>query len=241
MPTRPAKWTKLSRPRSTGGDGTTEPVTDIALPWTTGSEGVDTAGTIQASHAYADNGIYTVTVTVYDDDEGFDTETFTVTVNNVSPDLEALADQETTEGTFISLQAEADLGTPDFTDPGFDNSANSPGELDETFTATIDWGDGTTEPVTDISLPWTTGSEGVDTAGTIQASHAYADNGIYTVTVTVYDDDEGFDTETFTVTVNNVSPDLEAPGRPGDDRRHPRLAPGPGRSGNTGLHRPGLR
>ena len=62
-----------------------------------------------------------------------------------------------------------------FTDPGID-----------THTATIDWGDGTLAPA-DVS--------GTSVAGT----HTYADNGVYTVTVSVADDDgaTGSDTAAF--------------------------------------------
>ena len=54
---------------------------------------------------------------------------------------------------------------------------------EEDFSATIDWGDGTTEPAADIALVETPGGEGVLTTGTIDAEHAYADAGTYTVTV----------------------------------------------------------
>ena len=185
------------------GDGHTEPAAEITLDETPGSEGVLTTGTIDATHAYADNGVYTVTVTVKDDDGNEVSDTFTVTVNNVDPTLDAGQDQTVDEGTFITL----DPAT--FTDPGFDNAA---GGTSEDFTATIDWGDGHTEPAAEITLDETPGSEGVLTTGTIDATHAYADNGVYTVTVTVKDDDGNVVSDTFTVTVNNVSPTLTVVG-----------------------------
>ncbi|MBA7645143.1 hypothetical protein ES703_52896 [subsurface metagenome] len=99
------------------------------------------------------------------------------------------------------------LGT--FTDPGFDNPLNFSGELTETFAFSIDWGDGTLpdsgEATVDIA-----GDRGVLTEGSFDASHIYADNGTYTVTITVSDDDGGSDTKTLLVMVNNVAPMVDA-------------------------------
>jgi hypothetical protein len=47
--------------------------------------GTATAGTIDDSHTYADDGTYTVTVTVSDDDGGSATQSFAVVVANVAP------------------------------------------------------------------------------------------------------------------------------------------------------------
>ncbi|TPW19182.1 MAG: PDK repeat-containing protein [Elusimicrobia bacterium] len=136
---------------------------------------------VLAQHAYGDNGAYTVTVTVADDDGGRSVKTFTAAVANVAPELAALADQTTAEGSLISLQGAT------FTDPG---------TLDS-HTATVNWGDGTTETAT-ISTK------------TVLAQHAYGDNGAYTVTVTVKDDDGGTHARSFTATVANVPPSLSA-------------------------------
>ncbi len=204
----------FDNPLNVGGE-TTEKFT-FAINWgdgrpvdsgppmidTPGGPGVPTAGSFDGSHIYADNGIYTVTVTITDDDAGSTSATFTVTVNNVAPTLTVAPNQTVNEGSLLSI---TDIGK--FTDPGFDNPLNVGGETTEKFTFAINWGDG--RPV-DSGPPTidTPGGPGVPTAGSFDGSHIYADNGIYTVTVTITDDDAGSTSATFTVTVNNVAPTL---------------------------------
>ncbi|MHC4594215.1 MAG: PKD domain-containing protein, partial [Planctomycetota bacterium] len=69
-----------------------------------------------------------------------------------------------------------------FTDPG----------LADTHTIEWDFGDSTTA------------------VGTLTPSHVYADNGIYTVTLTVTDDDGASTNDTLAVTVNNIAPTVTA-------------------------------
>ena len=59
-----------------------------------GSPACSTAGSFDGSHTYADNGVYTVTVTVFDDDGGTTSQTFTVTVDNVAPTLTVVAESD---------------------------------------------------------------------------------------------------------------------------------------------------
>jgi PKD repeat protein len=115
--------------------------------------------TFNLSHTYADNGVYTVTVTVTDNGGGVDSCTLTVTVNNVAPAVDAGEDQTTDEGSTVSFS-----GT--FFDPGAD-----------THTIQWDFGDSSTA------------------SGTLTPTHVYADNGVYTVTMTVTDDDGGVGTD----------------------------------------------
>jgi hypothetical protein len=81
-----------------------------------------------------------------------------------------------------------------------------PGILD-TFTLTVDWGDGS--PTETIGYP----------AGTTSFSetHQYLDDNIYTITLTIEDNDLGSSSETTTVTVNNVAPTLTISGDPDVD------------------------
>ena len=167
-----------------------------------GSNNVLTAGSFDGQHIYADNGVYTVTVKVTDDDGGSATKTFNVTVNNVAPTLTVVPNQTINEGSQLSI---TNIGQ--FTDPGFDNPLNPNGPSVETFTYTINWGDGNSIDAGAATVD-VHGSNNVLTAGSFDGAHIYADNGVYTVTVKVTDDDGGATVQTFNVVVNNVAPTL---------------------------------
>ncbi len=178
------------------GDGTPidsgPPTIDVL-----GGPGTPTQGSFDGSHIYADNGVYTVTVTVSDDDGGTAVATISVLVHNVDPTLVVPGDRMADEGVAFSI---TNIGQ--FTDPGFDNPLNVGGETVERFTYAINWGDGSgldAGPVTNF----TTGHAGVPSAGSFNGGHTYAAAGTYTVTVTVSDDDGGAATGTFTVTVKS--------------------------------------
>ncbi|MFC1715666.1 PKD domain-containing protein [Candidatus Poribacteria bacterium] len=165
------------------GDGTQTPG---SVSETVASNGV--SGTAIGSHTYIDdNDVYTVTVTIEDDDGGSDSASFTVTVENEAPVIAtSLQDQTLTE-----CEPTIDVAV-NFTSCGFQ----------DTYTAVIDWGDGTQTPGT---VNETVASDGV--SGTVAGSHTYIDdNDVYTATVTVTDDDGGSDSESFTVTVENERP-----------------------------------
>ncbi|HEX4414191.1 MAG TPA: PKD domain-containing protein, partial [Lacipirellulaceae bacterium] len=195
------------------GDGR-DPVTGMTASDVDGGPGVPSSGTIAANHTYADDGTYTVTVTVHDDNGGVGTASFQVVVANQNPLLTIQhGNQTVSEGGTVSFN---DLAT--FTDPGFDNPANpnpaSPptitDPLHELFTYDINWGDGR-DAITGMSVADTNGSPGTPSSGTIGGSHTYADDGDYTVTITVHDDNGGSSTGSFSVHVNNVNPTVITP------------------------------
>ncbi|HBO43183.1 MAG TPA: hypothetical protein DD670_04460, partial [Planctomycetaceae bacterium] len=156
-----------------------------------------------ADHVYADNGEYTVTVTVEDDaadsDVHYAEESFAIVVSNVAPSFSVAGDQEVTVGELLEIENVAV-----FSDPGFNNPLNIGGEVEETFTYMINWGDGTPEQtgtVTNIVM----GQPNVLTTGSLDASHTFTTMpvaGHYVVTVTIRDDDGGTATEQFLVVVH---------------------------------------
>jgi hypothetical protein len=125
-------------------------------------------GTFVLSHTYADNGNYTIVVSITDGHGATGTDTAKVIVANVPPSV----------GPINVIAMPAGLGTNVtiagvFTDPG----------VLDTHTGTIRWGDGTGP------MPATLG--GSNTMGTISGSHFTMINGRFTVRVTIVDKDGG--------------------------------------------------
>jgi PKD repeat protein len=186
---------------------------------------LDGAGSLGGSHTYADNGVYTVIVTIQDDDSGMDTDTFLVMVNNVVPTTANVVNLAVDEGSAFTLVGLNVL----LSDPGFDNPANPlpGGELQETFAIhSINWGDGSPTDTSSVAIVnRISGNPGVPTTAQFDHDpHIYADDGVYTVTIRVADDDMGAFTDpskfitgvagvdfvdlTFTIRVDNVAPTL---------------------------------
>ncbi len=139
------------------------------------------------THTYADNGIYTVTVTVTDSTTLSDSKTFQVTVNNVAPTVNtpAIAPEPSVEGSSATASAT-------FSDPGTN---------DAPFTCTVDYGDSSGSLTGTVSGTTCTGP-----------AHTYADNGAYTVTVSVTDKDGGTGSGSTTHNIDNVAPTIALSG-----------------------------
>ncbi len=153
--------------------------------------------TVKLDHHFGTVGTHTVSVRVRDDLGAEDTDTFTVTVQNVAPSLWVRGLRVVDEGAELSV---ANLGI--FTDPGFHDAG-----LDVTdFTYTIDWADGSTPDSGNAEI-LVSGSSGKLTWGTFDGAHTYQADGRYSVAVTVADEVGGTSIERFmTVVVNNVAP-----------------------------------
>jgi len=126
-------------------------------------------------HTYADNGKFTITVSVTDDDET-GTQSKELEVRNVVPKVDAGADQTFTSGQTFNFAGS-------FTDPGVNDSP---------WNWSIDWGVGS--PAT-----------GTKTApGAITASNRVCGAGTYNVVLSVTDKDGGKGTDAAQVTVGYV-------------------------------------
>ena len=168
------------------GDGT------ITAGTVTGTPGG--AGTINGSHVYEDNGAYTVTVTVDDGDGGSDSDTLTATIANVAPTV-----------VLNGITAIDENGVATLT-----GTITDPGTLD-TFTLDIDWGDALS--------PGNVESYNFSASGTgsqiFTLTHQYLDDNptgtstdSYTINATVTDDDGGVGSDSESVQVDNVAPEV---------------------------------
>ncbi len=129
--------------------------------------------------------LFTVEITIDDDDGGTDAkDSPTLRVNNVDPVIGSFAsdatfDDKAEEGEPVNI-----MGM--FTDVG----------VLDTHQAVVDWGDGS--PLEAVTVNQGAGF------GSISGSHAYAAGGIYTITVTLTDDDTGDDVAQTTAVVTGV-------------------------------------
>jgi hypothetical protein len=140
-----------------------------------------------AGHAYADEGVYTIGVTLIDDDPG--------TASIFQAGMLDVGEADTPVGTGLTI---APFETTSFTGAAatFSN-AGFPDNTASDFTATIDWGDGTTDTGAAVTI---TGGSGSDL--TVSGSHTYAEDGSYTTSITLTDDAPGTATATATGTAN---------------------------------------
>ncbi len=163
-------------------DGSSTPLSGCVVTWSSDAA-VVTVGANGLVTGVNVGGPATITAT-----SGSVSGTSAITVvasSNVAPVVTAVSiPAGVPEGASVSLSAT-------FTDQN----------AGDTHTATIDWGDG--------SVQAGTVNEGNKT---VSGSHAYADNGTYTVVVTVNDNRGGMGQATATATVTNVAPTAAAGG-----------------------------
>ncbi|MFN6103452.1 MAG: PKD domain-containing protein, partial [Planctomycetaceae bacterium] len=150
------------------GDGQSEP--GILLP-TAGTNG----GTIANTHTYADNGTYTITLSLSD---GTSTvvDSLVVTVTNSAPSVGPLT------APSAAVRGQSVVTNLLFSDPG----------VADTHLASINWGDGASSPGT------VTEAGGM---GAVTGSHTYTASGEYTITITVTDDEGAATSQTKTISI----------------------------------------
>ncbi len=153
------------------GAGSTDPDNDeLAYAWDLDNDGAyDDANGVTVNWAFADDGIYTVGLQVTDPGGLTDTDTTEITVLNVAPQITAITApiEPVQVGQLVETSAF-------FTDPG----------TNDTHTASWDWGDGAS-------------SNGVVSGYYITGTHQYTIPGVYTLTLTLADDDGGVATELY--------------------------------------------
>lgn len=130
----------------------------------------------ELTHSYTEDGSYTMSVTVTDSNGLSGADTAPVTVSNVAPQVLLSGDVVVEDGMAYS-------GGGSFTDPGAD-----------TWTATVDYGDGSGVQVLIVS------------GKSISLSHDYGSYGMYQVTVTVTDDEGTWGSDSFQVEIRHVCP-----------------------------------
>lgn len=163
---------------SFNGTGSSDPDGDaLTYAWDFENDGIPDATTATASHTYADNGLYTAKLTVNDGKGGSDSKPVTVTVSNVAPSLGAL----NVPAAPLALQAG---GTPVTISASF----TDPGTLD-THTGALSCDGGAAGAVS---------ASAVNGAGIASGACTFSGAGVYTVSMTVSDDDGGSDTRTAT-------------------------------------------
>jgi hypothetical protein len=150
---------------ATDGDGDA-----LTYSWDLGDGTTGSGAAPPASHVYADNGAYDIVLAVDDGRGGVDTARTTASISNVVPSLASFSVSTTPHGLTNGLVTVPISAT--FTDPG---------SLD-THTATLDCGSGFT-------------AQSYAPDGTASGECSFSSPGVYSIQLTVRDDDGGSDTK----------------------------------------------
>ena len=132
-----------------------------------------TTGTVLGTHSYTEDGNYSVTTTITNDESMSDTGSVIVQVSNAPPVVTMESFTQTVQGYLFAPRATyQDLGVTD------------------THTAQIDWGDGTSS------------NADIDTVKqNVGASHVYSSPGDYNITISVTDDEGDTGNKLVSITV----------------------------------------
>ena len=150
------------------------PPATFTVDWDFGDGTVITDTTLDQTHTYADNGNYTVTLTVNASDGRVSTDTLTAVIDNVAPDVAAI------DGPTESLRGQALTFSSSFTDPGTADTHTTEWSVTDSLGAVVATGTGTELTYT----PETTGT--------------------FDVTFTVTDDDGGVGSSATTSSVQVI-------------------------------------
>jgi PKD repeat protein len=149
---------------------------DIITEWSWDFGGIGTSSEQNPSFTFDDNGVYTVTLTVTDEDGSFDTVSHDVTITDKASAVNLTGDTSLNEGSTGNYDASGSTSSPD-------------------AIVSYEW---------DWDFDGTTFSPSGDT-GPIHV-HTWMDDGTYTAAVRLTDDDGSTDVATLQVTVNDLGP-----------------------------------
>ena len=151
--------------------------------WNFGDGETGGENNLTPSHSYSAPGVYTVTLTVTDDDGGVGSDTLTVTVSNRPPVIDLGGDAQINEGEYLTRSGS-------FTDPG-----------SESWTGEVDYGEGAGFQALALN-----------TEGSFELNHLYPDDGNNTITVQITDELDAVGEASFQVIVNNIAPEVTLTG-----------------------------
>ncbi|MCL0055718.1 fibronectin type III domain-containing protein [Dehalococcoidia bacterium] len=141
-------------------------------------------GTVSGTHAYQENGTYSVTVTVTTDTGMTESAIGLIEIFNVDPS--------------VTLEKFAEAGLGNFASP---RATYSDDGVQDTHTAEIDWGDGATSTLA------------IDNSdNSIGGNHVYSYPGSYVVTLSVADDDGGVGSATTSLLIAQPATVVSIPG-----------------------------